>query len=279
MKKKNDERGFDVLLDDLNDDELIHLPLTALEPDPEQDRKDFTSDGAVAYLNELASSMSNLVNGVPYGVRQPIEVTEVGVGSYRIIGGENRWRAAGLANIETVPCIIRREISAELASLDMLVSNLLRRNLGVWELALALKKRMDTHKLQSKELAIKLGKSQAWVTKYTSILKLDFEVQELAKDGLVKNVALLQDIDKLPPETRVDLILHVRDGGDVKTLVAKALATTARPKKPKEKGLSDKYSVSLPQDKALKLLQKMGYKGDIVKNKDFGDIVLKLLEQ
>lgn len=279
MMENDDSRGFDVLLDDLNEDELIHLPLEALVPDPDQDRKDFTSAEAVTYLNELASSMSNTVNGEVYGVRQPIEVTEAGVGKYKIIGGENRWRAAGLANLKTVPCLVRRQISDELASLDMLVSNLLRRNLGVWELALALKKRMDTHKLKAKELAGKLGKSQAWVTKYTSVLKLDFEVQELAKEGIIKNVSLLQDIDKLPPEPRLDVIVRAREGDDVKPLVAKVLSAKDKPKNPVDKKREEKFNLNLTKENANKLLKMIGHSGDSVSKAEFGKVVLALLEK
>jgi len=271
-------KSFDALLGALEADEYIGLPVSALEPDEEQDRKDFDSEEARKKISELAASMAHETEDGVYGVRRAIEVTEIGAGRYRIISGERRWRAANLAGLTEVPCVIRRNISTDVMSLDQLTENILRENLSLWELASALKKRIDGG-LKGKDLAARLGKSAAWVSKYTSVMKMSESVQKLAENRVVRNIETLQLIDALEPDDKTVVIKSIMGGEDPQD----ALQSVQKNDKPVSgQNKADKkpqmYVARLSAEQASRLLEKMGYGDSLVSPTEFGSLLSELLQ-
>lgn len=146
------------------------LPIDAICPNPNQPRRHFSPDG----LRELADSIREL------GVLQPLTVRPMGR-EWELIAGERRLRAARLAGLSHVPCIIA-EVDEERSSLMALVENLQRRDLDFWEESLALAKLIHDHKLSQEECARQIGKSQSAIANKLRLLRLPPEALCLLRD-------------------------------------------------------------------------------------------------
>ena len=164
-------------------EKIVYLPVGELMPNPMQPRKTF-EEGA---LQSLAESIRT------YGVLQPITVRRDetppladggGIATFEIIAGERRWRAARMAGLENVPCIIKeasKTCSAELA----LIENLQRRDLGFFEEAEAIRNLLLMTSLPQHELAMRLSMSPSALSNKLRLLSLsDTERALIAEHGL-----------------------------------------------------------------------------------------------
>lgn len=154
------------------DERLERLPLSQLTRGKYQPRRDIQPEA----LEELADSIR------AQGVMQPIVVRPVGEARYEIIAGERRWRAAQLAELATIPAVIR-EVTDEVALALALIENIQRENLNPVEEALALKRLLDEFELTQQQVADAVGKSRAQVANLLRLLALDPEVQTLLERG------------------------------------------------------------------------------------------------
>lgn len=148
--------------------EVIEIPLQMIFLNPEQPRKIFREEE----LTQLASSIRD------YGVLQPILVKPTAEGSFTVIAGERRYRAACQAGLFTIPAIVR-SMEEEEAALVALVENVQRENLGYLEEARAYKKLMDDFGLTQSEIAQKVGKQQSTISNKIRILSLPDDIQEV----------------------------------------------------------------------------------------------------
>jgi ParB family chromosome partitioning protein len=151
---------------------LERLPLNQLTRGKYQPRRDIQPEA----LEELADSIR------AQGVMQPIVVRPIGEHRYEIIAGERRWRAAQLAELDTIPAVIR-EVSDEVALALALIENIQRENLNPVEEALALKRLIEEFELTQQQVADAVGKSRAQVANLLRLLALDPEVQTLLERG------------------------------------------------------------------------------------------------
>lgn len=150
---------------------IKNIKLIDIEPNMSQARKKFDEDS----LKELAQSIKT------YGIIQPI-IVEPKEGYYRIIAGERRWRAAKIANLTEIPCLIRNEDEQRSKEIS-LIENIQRENLNPIEKAVGYKELIDNYNLRQQDLADKLGISRTNVTNTLRILNLDKRVIELAIEG------------------------------------------------------------------------------------------------
>ena len=148
------------------------IPLDKLKANPGQPRKDFDEDE----LAELADSIKQ------QGVIQPIIAEESEDGSYTIIAGERRTRAARLAGLSEIPAILRH-YSDEKRMVVSLIENIQRSNLNPIEEAAAYKQLMDAEGLSQDEVAAKVGKNRATVANALRLLKLSPEMQQSIRKG------------------------------------------------------------------------------------------------
>ena len=139
---------------------VLFLPITSITPNPNQPRHTFCPDG----LEELAASIRL------YGILQPLSVRKI-PGGYELISGERRLRAAKLAGLSEVPCILV-QADDQSSSLLALIENLQRRDLDFVEEAAALAKLIRTFDLSQEEAARRIGKSQSAVANKLRLLKL-----------------------------------------------------------------------------------------------------------
>lgn len=143
---------------------VIFVPTDEIAPNPAQPRKIFADDG----LEELSASISQ------YGLLNPLSV-RLRSGKYELIAGERRLRAAKLAGLYEVPCIIL-DVNMEESSLLALVENLQRRNLDFIEEAEGISRLMNVFSMSQEECARRLGKSQSAVANKLRLLRLPEDV-------------------------------------------------------------------------------------------------------
>ncbi|MDH2298204.1 ParB/RepB/Spo0J family partition protein [Cobetia sp. 29-18-1] len=158
---------------ELPSERLERLPLGQLQRGKYQPRRDIQPEA----LEELADSIR------AQGVMQPIVVRPVGEGRYEIIAGERRWRASQLAELDTIPAVVREGISDEIALALALIENIQRENLNPVEEALALKRLLEEFELTQQQVGDAVGRSRAQVTNLLRLLTLEQEVQTLLERG------------------------------------------------------------------------------------------------
>ena len=137
---------------------VVDLPIAEVHPDPRQVRSDFVADVLSAEDQEDLEGLARNIAAI--GIHNPIHVRPDAEGGYVIISGERRWRAAGLAGLEAVPCLVAAEgeLDAGRNTLTQLSENLQRSNLKLLDVAHALKRCLDETGLGQAELAKELGK-------------------------------------------------------------------------------------------------------------------------
>lgn len=177
-KKGGLGRGMDALFLDnsatSNETGSTMLNINEVEPNRDQPRKNFNENA----LEELAKSIEQ------NGIIQPILVRPMADGSYQLIAGERRWRAARMAGLTEVPVTIR-EMSDEEASIFALIENLQREDLNPVEEAEGLKSLIESYGFTQEEAADKVGKSRTAVTNTLRLLKLPSPVRNLLSDGKI----------------------------------------------------------------------------------------------
>ncbi len=177
-KKGGLGRGMDALFLDNsateNENSATMLSINEVEPNRNQPRKNFNQKA----LEELAKSIEQ------NGIIQPILVRPMSDGSYQLIAGERRWRAARMAGLHEVPVTIR-EMTDEEASVFALIENLQREDLNPVEEAEGLKSLIETYGFTQEEAADKVGKSRTAVTNTLRLLKLPSPVLQMLGDGKI----------------------------------------------------------------------------------------------
>ncbi len=150
------------------------IAVNLIVPNPNQPRRDFSEQS----LDELADSIREL------GIVQPVTLRNMGDGSYQIIAGERRWRAAQRAGLKSVPAYIRTADDEKTMQMA-LVENIQREDLNPIEIALAYQGLIEQYGLKQEELSEKVGKKRATVTNYLRLLKLPAPVQMALKNKVI----------------------------------------------------------------------------------------------
>lgn len=166
---------------------VMEIPTDAIKPNPMQPRKNFEA----ASLAELSRSISQ------DGIIQPLTVREKN-GYFELVSGERRLKAAKIAGLRTVPCIIT-DISDERSAVYALIENIQREDLNFYEQATAIAKLIGRYGLTQEDAAVRLGISQPAVANKLRILRLDKdELDIILRSGLSERHAraLLRLTDK-----------------------------------------------------------------------------------
>ena len=150
---------------------LRDIPLQSIRPNPHQPRRLFDEDG----LQELAASIAQI------GVLQPILVRPADSG-YELIAGERRWRAAGIAELEVIPAIVRT--TDDMSSMEQaLVENLHRADLTPLEEAAAYHQLIEDFDFTHEQVAERVGKSRSAISNALRLMALPTEIQQYLGDG------------------------------------------------------------------------------------------------
>lgn len=178
-KKGGLGKGFDSLFLDNSSDALsegssVMLPIGDIEPDRGQPRTRFTEEA----LAELEASIRE------FGVLQPLLVRPMSDGSYRIVAGERRWRAARRAELKEIPVIIKSLTDAEAAAIA-LIENLQREDLNPIEEAAGIKKLIEEYGYTQEEASEKLSKSRPAIANALRLLALPSDVSRMVEEGVL----------------------------------------------------------------------------------------------
>src|SRR4051812_17603224 len=169
-------RGLSAILSVAEDadtgEELRELPLDLIVPNPRQPRREFDPEA----LQALAGSFGE------QGVLQPVLVRPRAGGTYELVAGERRWRAARLAGLERIPALVReREDAAAIEA--ALIENMAREDLNPIEEARACAALVEELGLTRQEIGRRVGRSRVAVSNLVRLLDLPDEVIELLQSG------------------------------------------------------------------------------------------------
>jgi ParB family chromosome partitioning protein len=152
--------------------ELRQLPVDLIKPNPKQPRTSFDPEALAGLASSIESS----------GVIQPLLVRPLADGSYELIAGERRWRAARQAGLEKVPAVVRDPEQAERLQVA-LIENMVREDLNPVEEARACAALVEDLGLSKEELARRVGRSRPAVSNLIRLLDLPDEALELLESG------------------------------------------------------------------------------------------------
>ena len=208
--------------------ESVRLSINEIEPNRDQPRKIFEEQALV----ELSASIKE------HGVLQPLLVRPMADGSYRLVAGERRYRAARMAGVTEVPVTIR-EMTDEEESIFALIENLHREDLNAIEESQGIKTLIDTFGFTQEEAAQKVGKSRTAVTNSLRLLNLPEDISNLVRDGKISmgHARALLSFEDAAEASRVAQLV-VKDGisvRDVERLAKSAQKTKKSPEKREKK--------------------------------------------
>ena len=146
--------------------EINDIEISLIAPNPDQPRSNFSQEA----LEELAGSIREL------GIIQPLSLRTMPDGTYQIIAGERRWRAARMAGLTRVPAYVRTATDVEMTEMA-LIENIQREDLNAIEVALTFKKLIDQYDLTQDRLSERIGKKRATIANHLRLLRLPAEVQ------------------------------------------------------------------------------------------------------
>ena len=176
IKKSALGRGLDALIStDFAKTEgsssISEVPLKQISANPDQPRREFDEER----LQELAGSIRQI------GIIQPITLRKIKDKEYQIIAGERRYRAATIAQLETIPAYIRTADDENVMEMA-LIENVQREDLNAMEIALACQNLMELYGMTQEKLSTRIGKKRATISNYVRLLRLPAEIQVALKD-------------------------------------------------------------------------------------------------
>lgn len=263
MKKTGLGRGLDALLPDTNplENTVSMIAVTELDRNPDQPRREFDESS----LQTLADSIREA------GVLQPLLVVEKN-GRYQIVAGERRFRAARIAGLDTVPCIVR-DFSEEEKLEAALIENIQREDLNPIEEAAAVKQFMDTCGYTQERAAKKLGKSRPAVANLLRLLTLPEKIRsEVIAGRLTAGHARV--LAGLESDERKAALAEktVREGLSVRALEMLA----AQPDQPAPKPKAPPRALPLElQDMENRMRETLGLRTELKGTRKRGRIILQ----
>ena len=200
-KNEDSVKEIDINLDISDKNKIVELKVTEVEPNIKQARKEFN----YKKLEELAESIKT------FGVVQPIIVAKKDT-HYEIIAGERRWRASKLANLKTIPAIIKDDEELENVHISI-IENVQRENLNAIEKAQGYKDAIEKYNMTPEDFAKKIGKSKSSITDILEILNLDERVIELARKENLSEAGCKMLLEIEDKEKQYEMALYILEDG------------------------------------------------------------------
>ncbi|MEQ6202933.1 ParB/RepB/Spo0J family partition protein [Sulfitobacter sp. HNIBRBA2951] len=245
MSNKNERkrglgRGLSALMADVSETETVAaqgpaaadqlVPIEQIASNPDQPRKQFVQND----LDDLAASIKEK------GVLQPLIVRARGEGRYEIVAGERRWRAAQMAQLHSLPVIVRDFTDIEVLEVAI-IENIQRADLNAAEEAAGYKQLMEKFGHTQEKMAEALGKSRSHIANLLRLLNLPTSVLELLRDG---QLSAGHARALVPAEDPLKLAQQIIKGGlsvrAAEALVKREQAGDAKPKPTGSTGTDEK---------------------------------------
>lgn len=183
-----------------NKEDINFIEIDEIAPNESQPRKTFNKEK----LEELARSIKT------HGVIQPIVVRKQG-SHYEVVAGERRWRAARIAGLSEVPCIVR-ELTDEQNMLVAIIENVQREDLNPIEEARGIRVMIEDYELTQDEVAKAVSKSRPYITNALRMLKLPDAVLDMVSAGKL-SAGHARAILSAKEEEQTEIAKHVETKG------------------------------------------------------------------
>ncbi|ART80470.1 ParB/RepB/Spo0J family partition protein [Oceanisphaera avium] len=240
-------------------DQLQNLSLNQLRPGKYQPRRDMSQ----VALEELATSIRQ------QGIIQPIIVRPITQGGYEILAGERRWRAARIAGLSHVPCLVK-EVADQEAMAIGLIENIQREDLNVIEESRALSRLIEEFGFTHLSVAEAVGKSRSAVSNLLRLAQLNDEVKQLVEHGSLE-MGHARALLGISGELQTELARLVAQKGLTVRETERLVKQSQNPKKEPIVQPRSLLMSQLEQEIGLKLGAKVEIKST---NKDQGKLVI-----
>ena len=213
---------------------MLRIPLDQIETNPRQPRRDFDETA----LQELAHSIRL------HDIIQPVTVSRLPTGKYRLISGERRYRAAKMADLKDIPAYVRQADDQQLLELALL-ENLQREDLNAMEIALSYKRMMEELNYTQEQVAERMGKERSTVANYIRLLKLPPDIQVAVRNNQLSmgHARALINVDTV--DKQIYLFGQIKEKGlsvrQTEELVRKLYKENAPVKNSVKTGLPDAF--------------------------------------
>ena len=213
---------------------INRIPVDEIESNPKQPRHDFDEQA----LQELAASIKL------HDIVQPITVSKLPSGKYRLIAGERRWRAAKMAGLKDIPAYIRQANDDQLLELALL-ENLQRENLNAMEVSLSYKRMIDELGYSQEQVAERMSIDRSTVSNFIRLLKLPPDIQVAVRTGEVSmgHARALINVDTI--EKQLFVFKAIKEKGlsvrQTEELVRQLYKQAGSVKKPSKSRLSPSF--------------------------------------
>lgn len=210
------------------------IPIADIETNPKQPRRDFDEQA----MKELADSIRL------HDIIQPVTVSKLPSGKYRLISGERRWRASGMAGLKDIPAYIRQANDMELLELALL-ENLQREDLNAMEISLSYKRMMEELSYTQEQVAERMGKDRSTVANFIRMLKLPPDIQLAVRKNELSmgHARALINVDTV--DQQLYIYKEIRDKGlsvrQTETLVRNLYKQSGAVKKTSKSSLAPAY--------------------------------------
>jgi len=240
-------------------DRVLYIDINDIKPNANQPRKNFNAEK----IRELADSI------VEHGIIQPLVVRESN-GFCEIVAGERRWRAARIAGLKKVPCIMR-EFTDEQNMLVSIIENMQREDLNPIEEAKGLQQMMVNFGLTHDQISKSISKSRPYISNSLRLLKLPEEIQDMVSDGLLSmgHARALVNVDS--QELQIALCRSVVEEGLSVRELERIVAAEGKPKKRRAKRMKNPDTIRVENQ----LKEKFGTKVTISETGKKGKIQLE----
>lgn len=222
------------------------LPVTAISPNPRQPRTVFDEES----LAELEHSIRE------FGLMQPIVVRELDHGTFELIMGERRWRAAQRIALETIPAIVRQTHDDGMLR-DALLENIHRVQLNPLEEASAYQQLLEEFEVTHDELADRIGRSRPVITNTIRLLRLPVPVQRRVAAGVLSAGHARALLTMEDPEQQENLATRVVAEG-LSVRATEEAVTLTKSEEPSKSSTASRRRIQAPglQDLAERLSDK-----------------------
>ena len=238
-------------------DEIVQIPIDQLQPNPLQPRGSITPESLVDLVDSIKE----------HGILEPLVVAKTPAG-FQIIAGERRWRASRLAGLTHVPAIIRE--TSPKGMLEMaLVENVQRIDLNALDRAKGFERLMTEFSLSSSEIAVRIGKSVAYVSNSIRLLTLPDALKDGMLSGLIteghgRALAAIDDPDLMVEAYKIIL----KESGSVRRAEELARRMKAKSNQDMARSSASKVVMRVVSDDIDKMQEEMTQKFQVPQNDD-----------